>query len=159
MPAFSIASVTSTCAAISHRALSTAVEIDELCKESPSGDDVPSERLAFLATKLRQFRQHADILQESLGDASVISPGLQETVLRSLAQCDRASAILEKQVKRLHPLTLGRLHSETLSLFEGLLVTSSRVFIFVAQLLSVLVARPVPESKCPSPPSNVACRV
>lgn len=140
MNGFSVASLTSSCSSISHRALSTAVEIDELRKASPSGDDSPAvEKLAFLGTRLQQFRQHTDILQECLGTASVISPKLQEVVQRSLRQCDAASAILEKQVKRLHPQTLRQAHADTLDVFEDLLVAYSRVFIFATQLLTVSV--------------------
>ncbi|OIW23838.1 hypothetical protein CONLIGDRAFT_111743 [Coniochaeta ligniaria NRRL 30616] len=138
MNGFSVASLTSTCSSISHRALSTAVEIDELRKQSPSSDDAPVvKELLFLGTKLLQFRQHTDILQECLGTASLISPNLQEVVVRSLRQCDTASAVLEKQIKRLHPQTLDRVNPDTLSVFEDLLVAYSRVFIFATQLLSV----------------------
>lgn len=139
MDGFSVTSLTSTCSALSHRALSTAVEIDELQKAvSPSSVDAESlEALVFLATKLQQFRQHVDILQESLTTASTISPKLQEVVVRSLRQCDAASALLEKQIKRLHPQSLGRVHSDTISIFDDLLVTYSRLFIFMTQLLSM----------------------
>jgi hypothetical protein len=138
MNGFSVASLSSTCSSISHRALSTAVEIEELRKASPSGDDAPVvKELVFLGTKLLQFRQHTDILQECLGTASIISPKLQEIVVRSLRQCDVASAVLEKQVKRLHPQIVDRVDPDIISVFEDLLVTYSRVFIFATQLLSV----------------------
>jgi hypothetical protein len=139
MDGFSVASLTSTCASISHRALSTAVEIDELQKAaSPSTSDAAGlEGLVFLGTKLLQFRQHMDILQECLTTASTISPKLQDVVVRALKQCDSASAVLEKQVKRLHPQSLGRVHFDTISVLEDLLVRYSRLFIFATQLLSV----------------------
>ncbi|KAH8905753.1 hypothetical protein BR93DRAFT_698908 [Coniochaeta sp. PMI_546] len=138
MNGFSVASLTSTCSSISHRALSTAVEIDELRKARPSSDDFPVvKELVFLGTKLLQFRQQIDILQECLTTASIISPKLQEVVVRSLRQCDAASAVLEKQVKRLHPQTLDRANPDTLFAFDDLLVAYSRVFIFTTQILSV----------------------
>jgi hypothetical protein len=145
MNGFSIASLASTCSAISHRALSTAVEIDELRKASPSSDDAPGpKQLAFLATKLQQFRQHVDILQECLGTSSVISPKLQDIVAQSLKQCGAASAVVEKQVKRLHPQSLSRVNLDTVSVFVNLLVAYSRVFILTSQLLSVSVATGTP---------------
>jgi hypothetical protein len=139
MNGFSVASLTSTCSSISHRALSTAVEIDELQKAaSPSSDSSRSlERLVFLGSKLLQFRQHTDILQECLTTPSTISPKLQEIVVRALRQCDIASAVLEKQIKRLHPQSLDRVHFDTVSVFEDLLVRYSRLFIFANQLLSM----------------------
>jgi hypothetical protein len=141
MQGFSVASLTSTCSTISHRALSTAVEIDELQKAvSPSGGDASSsglERLVFLGTKLLQFRQHTDILQECLSSAATISPRLQAIVVRSLRQCDSASAVLEKQVKRLHPQDLDGVRLETVAVFEDLFVRYSRLFIFATQLLSM----------------------
>jgi len=137
MNSFSGAAPTSTCSSISRRALSTAVEIDELQRASSSGEKSPAvEKLAFLGAKLLQFRQHTDILQECLSTASVISAQLQEIVARALKQCDAASVVLEKEVKRLHPQTLGRVHVDSLDVFEDLLVAYSRVFIFATQLLT-----------------------
>ena len=138
MNGFSVASLTSTCSSISHRALSTAVEIDELRKASPSSSDGPAlEALGFLGTRLQQFRQHTDILLECLTSASLISPGLQEVVTRALRQCDTALAVIEKQVKRLHPQSVERVDPNVFEVFQDLLVAYSRVFILVTQLLSV----------------------
>lgn len=138
MDGFSVASLTSTCSSLCHRALSTAVEIDELQKAAnPSGDGAGClERLKFLGTELLQLRQHTDTLQECLATASTISPKLQQVAMRSLRECDAASAVLEKQVQRLHPQSLGRLNLATISTFDDLLVTYSRLFIFATQLLS-----------------------
>ncbi|KAB5549549.1 ankyrin repeat-containing domain protein [Coniochaeta sp. 2T2.1] len=138
MNGFSVASLSSTCSSISHRALSTAVEIDELRKASPSSNDGPAlEALGFLGTRLQQFRQHTDVLLECLTSATLISPTLQDVVTRTLRQCDAALAVVEKQVKRLHPQSLERVDPDAFDAFQELLVAHSRVFILATQLLSV----------------------
>lgn len=142
MQGFSVASVTSACSTISHRALSTATEIDQLRTQSPSVD-TGIKKLAFLATRLQQFRQHVDTLQQCLRDASAISERLQEVVGTAIAHCDAASAVLQKQVMRVQPQNLTQLDVNALSAFEDLLVTNSRVFILGSQLLSVSVTPPL----------------
>jgi hypothetical protein len=138
MNGFSAASVTSTCGAVSHRALSTAVEIDEIAKHGPA-DHPRLQKLRFISTKLQQFRQHADQLQQCLLDSSVISDSLQGIILQSLKKCDAATAIMDKQVKRVGPLAVARLNPDAMLRFGDLLVSYSRLFIFVTQLLSMLV--------------------
>lgn len=131
-----VASAVSGCSTISHRAVSTATEIDQLRSQSPLGD-AGIDKLAFLATKLQQFRQHVDTLQQCLRDATVISDKLQVVVNGVVKQCDSASAVLQKQVMRVQPQNLSQLNEGVVETFQALLDSNSRVFILASQLLSV----------------------
>jgi hypothetical protein len=138
MQGFSISSVTSICKTISGRALSTATEIDEVLR-STSGTAASPEvkKLAFLAIKLQQFRQHTDLLETCLSTCTVLSPTLQGLVLSTLPDCDVASSIMNKQVMRLGPnLNPELVSSDATSQYEWFVVCYSRVFLFVMQLLT-----------------------
>lgn len=140
MTGFPTASATSTCGALSQRALSTAAEIDEIARHGPA-EHPQLQKLRFLATKLQQFRQHADQLQHCLLDSSVVSERLQGVISRALGDCDASTAVVDKQVKRAGPLTVPRLSSDAMLRTGELLVSYSRLFIFITQLLSMLVHR------------------
>ena len=92
MTAFSGVSQSSLCTTISHRALSAAVELDELTEVA---------QFSGLPNRLRQYSKVAESLADSIGRASVISEELQDTLSQFLNSCAQAAAVLEKEIKAL----------------------------------------------------------
>ncbi|KAK3693439.1 hypothetical protein B0T22DRAFT_449816, partial [Podospora appendiculata] len=139
MSAFSATAAAASCAALSQQAQSTAFAIDALLLHN-TPEAPASQRLAFLSTKLQQFHQHA----EQLGDCLVASPSiasdkLQTVLARVLPECEKASAIVTDQVKRVSAadLPVQAVDLAAVSAYEELLVTFSRVFIFATQILAI----------------------
>ena len=144
MDGFSSASVSSSCAAISGRARSVASVIDDFLKRvepseiSEAASDFGPQNLLFLATKLQQFSQHADQLCLCLNDGPHVSHSLQEIVSRYIPACDVSLVLTEEQVKRLsQPHDISRVDPIVISQFQDVLVSYSRLFIFVSQLLTM----------------------
>lgn len=137
MDSFSVASLTSTCGTISHRVLSCAVEVDELAK--PLDPRNPSlQKLTKLSARLQQFRQTINQLQEGLETASVFSPTLRTTLDNSLTTCGHATAVLDKQIKRLPPIYRRQeLRSRIFTLADDLLIAYSQNFKLFLQLLTM----------------------
>jgi hypothetical protein len=136
MDLFSVASAAAACSTISQRALSNSVELEELANRLERSDR-NLDTLEFFSTKLQQFRQHADYLEQCLIDSNNISERLQFLLARSLRLCDDATTSMDEQVKRVQKDTIHALNYGTVALYHDLIVANSRLFIFFTQLLSM----------------------
>lgn len=83
------------CTAIAHRALSSAVELDELSNtQNQAGPVFPS-----LSAKLHNLSKTAESLGAHITRTPAISPPFQEVLTKTLDACGSAAAVVEKEVK------------------------------------------------------------
>jgi glutamate/tyrosine decarboxylase-like PLP-dependent enzyme len=139
MDGFSAASLTAACKHMSHRAVSTTMELAELAQRLERDDPI-LQVIQHFSAKLQQFRRDADQLHRSLGESTVMSPKLQTLLTRYLKEFEEATAAMDKQVKRLGPETMRFLNAEAVSAYQDLHVAISRAFSFFIQVLSLSVA-------------------
>ncbi len=97
MASFSIASVAATCASVSSRALSSATELAEA---SNGGEPLLPE----VGTWLQHISADAASLQELLPKCSAVSTEVQADLPRALRMCERALAVMDKQLSRLRSI-------------------------------------------------------
>ncbi|KAK3937523.1 hypothetical protein QBC46DRAFT_392559 [Diplogelasinospora grovesii] len=134
---------TQTCWILSSRAASTAAVIDGWLAGGSAGRDGALEKLAFLSTKLQGFRQHVDLLHECLVEIApsfTMSGKLADIIPRHLGQSDVATTIMSEQLLKWarQPATPTQtINLATVAQCEELLVATSRVFIFITQLLAI----------------------
>ncbi|KAK3342024.1 hypothetical protein B0T25DRAFT_636017 [Lasiosphaeria hispida] len=109
------------CAILASRAYSAAATITAL--------PAPSPALAFVATRLQQFGQHAEQLGDCLlNNAAAVSPALLAAVEQALPECDSAvGAISVRAVDG----------TGDVSAFSDVLAACSRMMIFAAQISTV----------------------
>jgi hypothetical protein len=137
MDGFSMASISSACSSLSHRALSAASEIDDLVKHQENQNDVP-ERLVFLGTTLHKFCKDVDHLETSLRDAVVLSPSLQAGISKILLALDMAISVVTKEILRITPGTKAAdINLQTVAKFQELVMTHQRTFQIFHELLSM----------------------
>ncbi|KAK1976468.1 ankyrin repeat-containing domain protein [Colletotrichum cereale] len=140
MVGFSSAAVTSNCDDISHRTVSTSVELDSLLKAIDPGSIVAQHLISFSA-KLEQFRDTTERLRKCLDDASAISPGLRNALVISVQPCADAAAVVNKQIRRLDPGNVTGLNPDVMLQYESYHMANTRLFtqyIQVVQLPTVV---------------------
>ncbi|KAK7413866.1 hypothetical protein QQX98_007283 [Neonectria punicea] len=136
MDSFSVISLTSLGTTISHRALSSAEELNELIGNlDPQHASIP--RLSTFSAALHQLHLQVAQLQSALDDSTAISLRLQTHLSQCLSSCDGITAGLNKQVMRLQPGTLPLLDETFLVVQNHALVGYSQLFAFFVKLLSV----------------------
>jgi hypothetical protein len=136
MDGFSAASMIATCKTLSHRALSSALELDELVQRLPRSNPV-SKDLCDLSATLQQLRKNADQLHHRLCQSPIMSAKLQILLTRSLNEFDEVTAIMDKQVKRLEPDLTHDLSAKAFSSYQDLLDAVSELFNLFIRLLSM----------------------
>lgn len=102
------------CEAIAHRALGSAVELEELSKAQ---DDVDPLFLD-LAAGLHELNEKADALGVQLTKATAISRHLQVVLSQALEACIPAAAAVEKHVKSTATLETGTPEASSETWFE-----------------------------------------
>jgi predicted nucleic acid-binding Zn-ribbon protein len=143
MDAFSVTSLTSTCQSLSSRAVAAASEIDALVggggnSAATKEQSAVFEQLAALSTKLQQFRQHVEQLQQCLQTAAMLSVELRTRLPAILPECDGAMAIITKQLMRLSSDTPGeKINARAISQYEASLEALTSMLIYVTPILSV----------------------
>ncbi|KAK0735243.1 hypothetical protein B0T26DRAFT_99298 [Lasiosphaeria miniovina] len=138
---FSAASVAVTCSGLAEKARETAAAVDTVVADGSARDPALQKELAFLSTRLQQFRQHVDQLGQCVAEASVVSAKLQAVLVQTLPDCDKTISIVSEEVKQagvtslVHAIVIG-----TVSEFEAVLAAYSRVFFFATQLATLDVS-------------------
>lgn len=126
------AAIRSACETISHRLISTAVELDHLVKSADPAS-VKLQRLLALCGSLAQFKDAVEQLGESLRAATVVSQLVQSALNVSVLPCADASAVIEKQVQSLEPdFDIEALNIEAISEQQG---ANARLFMLLADVL------------------------
>ena len=138
METFSTASLSSTCATISNRALSAAVELDELAKQRDAGDLAISQ-MTNLSTKLQELSKSSETLGQQLNDAIIISQSLQRILSQWLTTSSYAAAVTEKHVKALLPGAKDRQVDNPLVLsdYDRWAALASQAFLLLQHLLQM----------------------
>ncbi|OLN87909.1 putative ankyrin repeat protein-like protein 3 [Colletotrichum chlorophyti] len=134
MQGFSSAAVTSSCDDISHRAVSTSAELENLLKGIDPGSTA-AQHLISLSAKLEQFKQTAEALRQSLDGASAMSPGLRNALAISIQPCADAAATVNKQIRRLDPGNVFGLNPDVILQYEDYHRANARLF---AQFMQVV---------------------
>lgn len=134
MDSFSVASLTSLCAAISQHAVSSTAEIQGLVQSLNSVDEY-TQAIATLATAFQETEARASKLDQSLAQASVISERLQRILIDALSSCNSVSARLHKQVMRVHAENIARLNIKYIHGQHGILTAFTALFQFLAEVL------------------------
>ncbi|KPM40844.1 hypothetical protein AK830_g5735 [Neonectria ditissima] len=136
MDSFSVISLTSLGATISHRALSNAEELNELIATlDPQHASIP--RLSTFSAALHSLHLQVSQLQSALDDSTAISLQLQTHLSQCLSSCDGILAGLSKQILRLEINTLPLLDETFFEVQNRALVAYSQLFAFFVKLLSV----------------------
>ncbi|OLN86136.1 putative ankyrin repeat protein-like protein 5 [Colletotrichum chlorophyti] len=133
---FSSAAMMSSCDDISHRSLSMSAELDTLLKGIDPGS-MAAQYLISLSAKLDQFKHTTEQLRQSLTDAPAISLGLRSALATSIQPCADGAAIVDKQIRRLHPVNVAELNPEVIDQYENYHVTNTRLFGHFVQLLQI----------------------
>ncbi|KAF7559529.1 hypothetical protein G7046_g4624 [Stylonectria norvegica] len=136
MDGFSVLSLTSLTTSISHRAISSAEELNDVVS-SVASQDAAAQQLAAFATALHVLNEKAVQLEDFLNDSFVVSERLRNHLSQSLALCDAIVAVVNKQVMRLQANTLVALDATFLVAYTDAIVTYSRLFFFLAKLLTL----------------------
>jgi hypothetical protein len=138
METFSTASLSSTCATISNRALSASVELDEMAKQLDAGD-LAISHLTNLSTKLQELSKGSETLGQQLNNAIIISQSLQRTLSQWLTTSGYAAAVIERHVKALPPDAKDRQvdNPMVLSDYDCWATLASRAVLLLQQLLQM----------------------
>ena len=92
MTSLSAAALATKCQTIHHRALSSAISINETMARW----NVSDSPLNQVSINLKELSETASQLGDVLGDTKLISQRLQHTLTDRLEKCARAEAIVEK---------------------------------------------------------------
>ena len=101
MQPFSVASVVTSCTAISSRSLATASELDSIL-ESSSSKGSPVESLASVHALLHHISSQTKELQEQVSSSPSMSETLRTELPRLLSMCETALSVMDKQLRRLY---------------------------------------------------------
>ncbi|KAH6672770.1 ankyrin repeat and SAM domain-containing protein [Plectosphaerella plurivora] len=137
MPDYSPATVTTACDAVAHRVVSTQAELDRILKSvDPAGYKV--QQLLALSGSLSQLRDAAEHLRSSVAGAAAVSRAVQDVLAESIGPCDRASAIVEKQIGTLEPgFDIDTLDVRIVTEFAAHQKTNAQLFTLIAVLLQI----------------------
>ena len=138
MDSFSVTSLTSLTSTISHRALSSAEELNNLTETAQPQHDL-APLISEFSKALQQLYERASLLEESLSSATAISEGLRTDLTKWLNSCDQTTAVLSKQVLRLQADTLDSLEPFFVNVYVKTVVGYARLFHFFVTVLSEYV--------------------
>ncbi|KAK0630300.1 hypothetical protein B0T17DRAFT_218142 [Bombardia bombarda] len=134
-----IAAAAATSSALANQTRATAIEIDAFRTARPN-DVAALKKLAYLSIKLRQFSQHAEQLGDILAAAPpLVSQKVKAVLAQALPECDKATQVISSEVRRVvgsGDASVQAIDPAAVEVYDALLVTHSRIFIFVMQILS-----------------------
>ncbi|KFA67044.1 hypothetical protein S40285_07255 [Stachybotrys chlorohalonatus IBT 40285] len=134
MDGFSSASLTSLCTSISHRAIACVGEVKSLVA-TVSSDEAHAVQLARLVSSLEEFISNVVDLETSLNSSTVISQRTQSELNRALVTCDGATAVLNKQLMRLHAENVADLDWTAFAIYNDLLLAHGELFAYFIEIL------------------------
>lgn len=141
MDIISIASLTTLCSTLSHRAVSSVDEVNGLVAAIGTGHQ-HTQQLGSVGAAVEQLNRHAVRLGEMLNATTVISERLRTVLSRSLAVCDAVTGTLHKQLIRLQPDNAHILDQSFLVAHEGFLTTYNQLFVYFSSVLYLYVYSP-----------------
>jgi len=143
MEGFSANAASTLAFGIATQSQSTAAQLtDVIDSPSPSPNvapSTPSEKLAFVSTRLQQLTQHAHQLGEVLLDAKAVAKPLQAGLSAILPEADADVGKLAGNVERLRgeDVKEGRVDGGAVEGWIEVLASYSRVVIFATQILTM----------------------
>lgn len=140
MSTYTPAAVASDCDSLSHRIISTNVELDHVVKTVDPGS-YKLQQLLALSGSLSQLRDAIDQFKGALLAASVVSQPVQSAINVSVQPCSDASAVVEEQVHRLgEGLDIDTVDVELVSEYATHQTANARLFTLLAEVLPMLVS-------------------
>ncbi|KAM0321342.1 hypothetical protein ACHAQA_010171 [Verticillium albo-atrum] len=137
MPDYSPAAATTACDAITHRVVSTQVEHDHIVKSvDPASYKV--QQLLALSGSLAQLKDSVEHLHGAIAGAIAVSHSVQDVLAESVESCNHASAVVEKQIRRLEPgYEIETLNVKIVAEFATYQTTNAKLFTLIAVLLQI----------------------
>ncbi|KAF4468393.1 hypothetical protein FALBO_4718 [Fusarium albosuccineum] len=131
-----LACLTTLCASVSIRAVSSAAEANRVASGLVQ-DDQHALQLTLVSTALGQLKRHAAQLEEALNVSTAISQRLRAVLGRSLAACESIMGTLHKRLMGLQPGLLGISDASFLLSHGSFLMTYGQLFVFLIDVLTL----------------------